>query len=129
MSNYSCKFCGKPFTNYPDLARHIIQNRTTHKGKGRRWAQSFLLNTQYLDKKVSQQQSFEGRIPLTEEQKQAKEDAHRELSGIEKTVMCTCPAPKCQRNFPERLPVEFIQSNFAWKISGKFAVTCLDCRR
>lgn len=117
-----CRTCNYSCEDFTMLAKHIIQNKRTHK-KGLKWASSFLTKAKILNRKPD---LSSGRTPLTEEQKQAKQDSHRILSGIEKTVMTYCPG--CNHKVPQRLPVEFIQSNFAWKNNNLLMINCVNCR-
>ena len=121
-----CKTCGKNCEDFKALAQHIISNKSTHHSQ--KWAASFVMNVQYLDQKVSKQAKLSGRVPLTEQESQNKDDARREVSGIEKNLMVFCPC--CNQTYPSKIPVEFIQSPIAWRNDNKLLmVNCVNCRR
>lgn len=125
-----CKTCGKHVTDFKELIRHILSNSKTHPAWQVKWAGKATMNVEYLDRKVTMQKQFEGgKVPLTEQEKENKQDAKRVLCGIEKTVLCKCPA--CKTKFPTRIPVEYVESPSAWKDKdGKtLIVSCFGCRK
>jgi hypothetical protein len=120
-----CKICS--WVNVEDtwieLAHHILENKFTHKS-GLKWAQTFQLKfAKYEIKKPE----YEGRLPYTEEQKEARENCVRPVSGIESVVMCICP--NCRQNFQFRLAKEYVEDDGVWKIGNNFAIVCEYCRR
>lgn len=116
-----CYYCDYSAENAKQLAIHINLN---HPNKKRGWANKVLTNVEYLDKKVSQK--FEGRLPYTEAQKESREDCVRPVSGIERVVMCICPA--CRQNFQFRLAKEYVEDDGVWKIGNNFAIVCEYCK-
>lgn len=119
----SCYSCNPPST-HPDfgaLALHIMSTKG-HK-KGRKWAAKYLMiNNLSPEKRNGKQQ---GRIILTEEQKESKRDSRYQLSGENEVVVTICP--KCKTGRKLALPVEFTGSPVAWRIKGLFAVLCSVC--
>ena len=61
-----CNSCGQPFEGYKELAFHISTSKKGHR-KGKIWA------AKYIHRNVVNKRDIKdgGRIPLTEEQKQA----------------------------------------------------------
>ena len=118
---HKCYYCPFEFEEYLDLAKHI---NSTHPHKRNKWAATFVL------KKIlfKEQDKNEDRIPLTESEKEAKRSTIRELSGREYTVFCRCP--RCNQTFQEKIPIEFLTSNTAWKSShGEPIISCFNCRK
>jgi hypothetical protein len=120
----NCHSCNFTCEDFKDLALHIIKNKSTHR-KGLKWASAYLFKVNFLNQKVDKP---EGRITLTEEQKEAKENSQRELSGNLASVKICCPL--CNTYSRDRIPIEYTESSFAWKSkSGEFLINCLDCRK
>jgi len=118
-----CNTCGDSFETYSELAAHIQSSpKRTHK-HGRKWAAKLLLKVSQLDKKTE----FENRTKLTEQEKENKQDTHRELSGQRTMVNTKCP--QCKRVHAEALEVEYAKSADAWKTGTLFMVLCIGCRR
>jgi hypothetical protein len=116
-----CFYCDFWAEDAKQIAMHINQN---HPNKKRGWANKVLTDVERLDKKVSQK--MEGRLPYTEEQKQAREACIRPVSGIERIALCTCPA--CRQTFQMRVAKEYFESDTAWRIGDKLAIVCDFCR-
>lgn len=116
-----CFICNEIFKDFKELARHVIANKKTH-GKSYFWAQKVLTDAERLNFKT---QSFEGRSPLTEEEREAKRESRRELSGEDHMVSTFCP--HCKNSHTERIPQEYIESNTAWREKGKLVVLCDGC--
>lgn len=123
-----CYFCQGPnkptFETYHDLAVHISTSKTGHNG-GKRWA------AKYLSKPAEaaarrHERSNQVRIPLTDEQAEARESTRRVLSGAEELVTTLCL--RCKSPARQHLPVEYVRSPDAWKIKGYHVVNCLTCR-
>ena len=126
MSDYLCKFCGKPHESFQELIRHIIASKSTHPKWMVKWAGEKSMNIEYLNQKVSRQQQNQGRVELTEQERENKDSCQREdISGIRKTKMCYCV--NCRQIFPASVEVEFLQSPFAWRNEDKLVVTCGSC--
>jgi len=125
-----CKTCGKPISDFSELIRHIIENKNTHPRWQVRWAGEKSMNADYLNQKVSRQEQFkqfQQRVELTDQEKQNKADAHREISGITKTTLCYCI--NCHQKIPQKIEVEHIQNPFAWRKDKLLVVSCLNCRK
>jgi hypothetical protein len=114
-----CKYCAYTCEEYKALAIHI---NTKHAHKHNKWAANFILKNVLFE-----QQKDEGRIPLTDEEKAAKRSTQRTLSGIEKNTNTTCPS--CGHQSVTKLPVEYIQSGYAWRKNNELMINCLGCRR
>ena len=114
-----CHSCALEFDDYKALALHIIASKKGHR-KGKIWAAKYMHRNALNAKK----QDY-GRTPLTEEQKDNKEDSRRILSGDTKPVVVNCP--KCRNNHRTVLEEEFAESPEAWKIKGLNAVMCPRC--
>lgn len=120
-----CHSCGHSFPDYTELAKHIINAKKGHR-RGKVWASKFLLQVKRLDRKVTNQNRPD-RIPLTEEQKEAKKSLMREVSGEFRQVLCVCP--RCKLGHVEAVEVEYIESRDAWRSeSGKPMIICGGCR-
>lgn len=117
-----CFTCHEVFDDFKALARHCVENKSTH-GKSLKWAAKVLTNVERLNQK----QDFSGRAPLTEEEREAKRECVRELSGELKSTMCICP--RCQRRFPQRVELEHYSNPLAWRKNGSIMLMCEACRR
>ncbi len=115
-----CHSCQQIFADYGELALHIASSKKGHR-KGKKWASNYLMRTRVLDKKNGY------RTPLTEQDRENKRDAQRELSGEIKYVPTVCP--QCHQGQRQQLPIEYVESNSAWKIRGEFVVICNNCGR
>jgi len=117
-----CNSCGDPFPDFKSLAIHISSEKHGHR-KGKRWAAKYLLLNG-----LSSKQRFEHkeRVALTEDEKDARDNAHRELSGETKMVYAYCSA--CRRKYPRVVEVEYIQSQTALRGGdGTLMITCENC--
>ena len=119
----SCRYCHTNFPDWHELALHVQTAGKSHRGS-KKWAASVLTNVNNLNQKRDLPQ----RVPLTEEQKEARKDSKAELSGDIMRVLTQCP--KCNKVDYQDLPVEFARSPRAWRASnGTLFVTCLRCKR
>ncbi len=116
----TCISCHKTFPDYSELACHIMASKKGHR-KGKKWASRYLLKTSQLDRNKPG-----GRTKLTEEDKQNKLTCVRPISGQERLVPTYCP--RCKTKRQERLPVEYVESNQAWRMKGSFVVICTGCK-
>lgn len=120
-----CKVCHIDFPDWGQLTDHILAKKKIHPRYSINFALKFKTRANILNQKKD---LHTDRIPLTEEEKQNKEDAHRELSGEVKTVTTLCP--NCKRDIKQVLPVEFADNPFAWRSkNGILVVSCNTCRR
>ena len=129
VSKASCHYCPATFENFKELAKHIIASKKVglHSNrKSQAWAKKFLMNKDFLDRKVSMNQGG-GRIALTEEQKQNKEDIKRELSGQTKYVKTKCP--KCKTLGFDFVEVEHLIEPFIWTENERILKNCEVCRK
>jgi hypothetical protein len=118
-----CWDCDCEYGDYRTLALHIITNQKTHH-RGFRWANEYLLKDVIFGVKNPN----EGRLPLTEKQKAAKESTERAISGRVRSVGTICPV--CETPTSQTLPVEYTDDPFAWRIrGGLLVVSCQNCRR
>lgn len=128
MDNKTCRTCDRDFESWGDLADHI--NSATDKPHkrdraGKMWAKRYIhRNTINKLKKLGRELPY--RTPLTDEQREAKEDTRRELSGETKWVMTICP--KCNKGKHRMIETEHVDEPEAWHIKNRLAVTCDGCR-
>lgn len=124
-----CHFCDhEPFETYHDLAVHMVISKTGHNG-GKRWAKSYLAKqgaaeARRIDQRLDRRDQV--RIPLTDEQAEARESTRRQLSGAEEYVTTLCL--RCQKPSRQLLPTEYCSSPHAWRIKDYLVVNCNACR-
>jgi hypothetical protein len=118
-----CFYCNYSAEEPKLIAQHIVGQ---HPSKHNKWAAKVLTNVEWLNKKADSQ-SLKDRVPLTDEEKASKKSTQRQLSGIEKNTFIHCPS--CQQTVMLKLPVEYLQSPYAWRSQNKLVVNCLSCRR
>lgn len=120
----SCRYCShEPFPDWHELAIHIMSSKGKHRF-GKTWAAKMLTNVTQLNQKKDLPQ----RVPLTDEEKAAKQDSRQELSGHERMVLTLCP--KCNKVTHQAVPVEFAQSKRAWRATnGTLMILCQNCTR
>lgn len=122
MTPVQCNSCHAVFPGYQELAVHISHSKKGHR-RGKRWASKFLLVNSLSAKQ--KRNNGDRPPPLTEEQKEAKHDSRRELSGRSETVPTICP--RCKHRAYAVLPVEHTKNPIAWRISGLLAIICGGC--
>ena len=132
MTEIKCWTCGRiDFINWGALADHKLNSKDKEHRKdkaGRIWAANYKYKHVFYDKEKKDQV----RTPLTDEQREAKEDTHRELSGQTKLVPVKCP--RCRNhNIPdvpryERLEIEHVNEPNALRIDNCFVKMCNGCR-
>ncbi len=115
-----CNSCGTECEDYRELALHISTSKTGHR-KGKRWA------AKYISRHVINKRTIEynGRTPLTAEQRANREDTRYVLSGERKVADTVCP--KCKKSSRDVLEAEYVSSPQAWKMQGRLAKLCDDC--
>jgi hypothetical protein len=124
-----CHFCDhEPFETYHDLAVHISISKFGHNG-GKRWAKSYLAKqavteARRIDRRLDRRD--QQRIPLTDEQAEARASTRRQLSGAEEYVTTLCL--RCQKSSRQLLPTEYTSSPHAWRIKDYLVVNCTACR-
>lgn len=114
-----CNYCHADFADYKELALHIVFKK--HRA-GLKWAANYLTKVNILNKIKDKPD----RIPLTEQELENKENAHRELSGENRTVLTTCP--KCNQSIRMYIPIEHAENCFAWRKGRAFMILCDKCR-
>ena len=117
-----CRTCGNTFNDYKELAQHIMANRKTHK-MGKKWAAKYILINGLSASKRGEK--FNGRVALTQEQKDSRNDSKRTLSGDNDYVNAVCP--KCSSKHRPLVPAEFAMSEDALKINGLHLIICSAC--
>ncbi len=116
----SCHSCNNTFPDYHALALHISSEKKGHR-KGKKWASAYLLKNSLKPKNEHKE-----RTPLSEEDKEARESTHIELSGDVVYVNTNCP--KCRRVYPRIIETEYANSKWAWRgENGVLIITCLNC--
>lgn len=121
MDSIICRSCGKDdFKDYTELAVHILSSsKKTHK-HGRIWA------AKYSNRKTLSKRIFGEYQPITDEQREAKEDTRRELSGETKLVPTRCP--RCKTGSRQMIEVEHANNPEALRIDNYFVILCEGCR-
>lgn len=117
----TCRTCNKECANFKELALHIIAKK--HRN-GKRWAAKYIMVNG-----LSPAKRFDNRrerTPLTDDDKVAKEDTRRDLSGAQEFVTTLCL--RCKHPARQALPIEHLQSRDAWRIQGHLVVMCPSCR-
>ena len=119
----SCRYCDHlPFPDWHELALHITQSKKGH-SRGKKWAASVLTNVNQLNQKRDLPQ----RVPLTEEQKEARKESKQDLSGHEVMVLTLCP--KCNKVTSQVVPEEYANSKRAWRATnGTLFILCIRCK-
>ncbi len=120
MGDVKCLSCGKECEDYQELALHISSSKKGHR-KGKRWAAKYISRHVIGKKKLE----FNGRVPLTEEQKANKEDTKRVLSGDMEYANTICL--KCKKHGRPLLEIEYVTSPHALRVQGKLAKLCANC--
>lgn len=115
----TCHSCNKVFPDYKSLAVHITKSKKGHQ-RGKKWAAGYDLFDVMYEKKQPE------RPRLTEQERENKADSRREISGINKTVVTKCP--KCKGMSKQSLPVEYTNSQEAWRINKMLVVLCPICK-
>lgn len=116
----SCHSCFEKFPDYHALALHVSSEKKGHR-KGKKWASKYLLRSSLTAKK-----ELHGRTPLSEEDKESRNNAHIELSGD--VVYLNTKCPKCKRVYPRSIETEYANSKTAWRgDNGILIITCMNC--
>lgn len=117
-----CHSCQQPFADFKALALHIASSKKGHR-KGKMWAAKYLSNQRALDMKTTMQNR--NHTPLTQQEKDNKANAHRELSG--KVVNTDTICPHCKRQGISQLPIEYAHSSEAWRAGKCLVKLCISC--
>lgn len=116
-----CHSCHVDFPDYRSLAIHISTSKKGHK-KGKKWASKYLLINGLSAKNKYEHPE---RTPLTEEEKESKKNAKRELSGKTKYGQVFCP--RCKQLYSRTVEVEYTDSPYALRKKGALVITCENC--
>ena len=119
MQVIHCRTCGKSFEDYHALALHIAS--TKNHPQGQKWAMKFLFR-----EKEKPRRFVDPDYEETEYGRENRAKAVRVLSGENEYVNTHCPT--CNRGSRQLLPVEYIQSENAWRNKiGTLMATCQNC--
>lgn len=119
----NCRTCGQSFTDYKELALHI-SIKGTRCYRRSKWAATYLA-VGGLSAKNRYPQHGE-RIPLTEEQKEARRELREyRLSGETDCVDTICP--QCKHRQKRYLEIEYTRSEYAYRINGILVRMCQAC--
>lgn len=125
-SKILCRTCGRGFEEWGDLARHIVTEKKTHKNKkNRAWALAFL--SRKINKTEIKRVADDPTKEKTEIGDENRENMKRKLSG--ETKMSNAICPKCKRVHHPLLEIEYISSNYVWRINNKMVKLCGGCVR
>ena len=117
----TCKACDQHFDTWYELARHIMTRRDKEHRKSKLWAAKYL-HRHVLNKRMTERRGNGG---LTSEDRQAREDTRRELSGATSQVVTICP--RCNHGQRQYVEIEHVENNLAWKIKGCLVKLCVSC--
>ncbi len=119
-----CWTCGRTdFESWGDLAKHKLEmkDKAHRKDKaGRTWAAN------YKYKNVLMKQQDRASTPLTDEQREAKVNTKRELSGEKRIVPVKCP--RCNTGRRDFIEVEHVENPQALRVDNCFVKLCEGCR-
>ena len=111
----TCNSCGEYCETFADLADHVLEAK--HKA-GRKWALKYKA-------RVNNTRPLFERQPLSDEQKEARGNCFRTLSGQTEAVKVMCI--KCKEVHHQALPIEYTRSPDAWRNGGIFFRLCNFC--
>lgn len=114
-----CHSCGQSFPDFRELALHISGAKKGHR-KGKAWASKYLLRSS-----LTANHERRERIPISDEDREAKTNTRMELSGEMSYVRVKCP--KCKRVYPRTVEVEYVNSKLALRDNGVLMITCQNC--
>jgi len=121
----SCHFCDESFESWHELALHISASRKGHQ-EGKKWAAKFLAGKPNRPdiKHIAENPDYKE----TEFGKENRANAVKVLSGDTEYANTHCP--NCNHGSRQLLPVEYVQSNRAWRNTiGTLMVNCQNCRK
>ena len=115
-----CRYCdAEPFNDFKELAIHILTNKKGHRG-GLIWARKYMSRQGILDRKLSLR--GRDRAPITEKDRENRDNSRRELSGKQSAVTTICL--KGKHAVLQYLPREYAESPYAWRVQGRLVVAC-----
>lgn len=118
-----CSACHANFEfDWKELAKHIAGKKDKAHRPSKKWAANYLCRTRELNAK----KDVPARAQLTDQEKENKKSVYQELSGEFDAVKTICP--NCKRTGSSYLPIEFTQSEFAWRLNGILVFLCNTCR-
>jgi len=124
-----CWVCGRTdFESWDDLANHKLTEKDKahkHDRSGTLWAKKYI-HRNAINKLQKIGRELPYRVPLTDEQREAKIDTRRELSGETKLVVTICP--KCNKGERKMIEVEHADESESWRIKNCPVVLCGGCK-
>ncbi len=134
MPEPNCWVCHRTdFQNWDEVYQHMIDkfkmaNDPHSKSRSAKlWTKKYRhRNAINKLKKIGKKNDFEGRVTLTNEQREAKEDTRRELSG--KMVVVPVRCPRCKAGSRQFLEAEHVNAPHALVIDNCFVKFCEGCR-
>jgi hypothetical protein len=122
-----CRICGASnipgAPGYSGLVDHILSNRRSHK-QAVYWAKHF--NAKKMERhitKIEKAKIKDKPAPATPEQIQSRKDARLNLSNVNGYADTFCFTGN-HIVYKAELPIEFINSPEAWRLSGILVVNC-----
>ncbi len=120
-----CHICKQKFPTWDDFANHILKDRLGHRpllkwankykrGKNKRRAQKYERNKKNRDRLP----------PKTKEQEDALKGTRITLSGKKEKVKVLCLSGKPIHIETIELPIEYVNSETAYRINGLLVVNC-----
>jgi len=116
-----CNSCHEPFADFGELAKHIIENQSTHPKSSVIWARNFTLKHAIFAKKMPE------RTPYTEQDRLNREACLRnDISGRLKIATTFCV--NCRQSQRQPIPIE-LDNPMVWRVKDMIVVTCEYCSR
>jgi 5-methylcytosine-specific restriction endonuclease McrA len=116
-----CKSCGEPFSDFTELADHILKNQAHHPEYSVKWARTYTM------RKVIRVPKPIERQPITEQMKNNRGACVRDdISGRMKIATTFCA--NCKQTFRQPIPIE-LDNPMAWRVRDMIVVTCENCSR
>jgi hypothetical protein len=114
-----CFYCNYSAEEPKLIAQHIF---AAHPNKRNGWAAKVLTDVERLNRKVDRPEF----APMSAEDRALKNSTKHSLSGNNKTVRTFCSV--CNSQNYQELPLEYINSIYAWRNEGLLVITCQSCR-
>jgi hypothetical protein len=116
-----CNTCHEFFSDYSDLAKHVLENQSTHPKSSLMWARSFTLKHAIFAKKMPEH------TPYTEQDKINRDNCHRDLSG--EMVIATTYCPLCRKSNRQPVEKEHVINPMAWRVNKVLVKSCEYCNK
>ncbi len=129
MPDIKCRTCKQSFESWGNLAHHINSSKDKAHNKdraGKMWAKRFIHKNTINKMQKSVRKEFAPRTALSDEQKEAKKDTRRELSGEMKIVPVKCL--RCHTGSRQFLEAEHVNNPDALIIDNCYVKMCEGCR-